>query len=289
MNPKNYYETLGVQRNATKDEIKKAYHKLAHKYHPDKKGGDEARFKEVNEAYQILSDDKKRAEYDRYGRVFGNTGGFSGQAGFDFSGFSAQAGQAGFDFGDIFEEFFGGAGGFGARHVRRGRDISIDIELSFEEAVFGCRRKVLLSKLVSCEKCKGEGREPGSALKTCSLCRGEGKVRETKRSFFGVFSAVKECDGCLGKGKVPEKQCSSCRGKGVAKQSKESTIVIPPGIGNGEIIKLSGEGEAISGGISGDLYIKIHVLPHSVFIREGNNILMDLDIKFSEAVLGVKT
>ncbi|PIR57900.1 MAG: molecular chaperone DnaJ [Parcubacteria group bacterium CG10_big_fil_rev_8_21_14_0_10_38_31] len=288
---KNYYDVLGISKNASKEEVKKAFRKLAHKHHPDKKGGDESAFKEINEAYQVLTDDKKRSEYDRYGRVFDGAesgGRASGFEGFDFSGFSAQGGNAGFDFGDIFEDIFGGFGAGGGRRVRRGRDISMDLELTFEESIFGVERRVLISKLATCEKCHGEGGESGSSMKECPTCRGEGKVRETKRSVFGTFTSVKECDECLGKGKVPEKKCSVCRGSGVLKKSEEIIVTVPRGIQNGEMIKLTGAGEAVSHGVSGDLYVKIHVLPHKVFIREGNNLLMNLDVKFSEATIGAK-
>jgi len=287
---KNYYDLLGVSKNASKDEIKKAFRKLAHKHHPDKKGGDEAAFKEINEAYHVLTDDKKRSEYDRYGRVFdGGAGEANGDfGGFDFSGFSSSGGATGFDFGDIFEDIFSGFNSGHGRGSKRGRDISIDIELSFEESIFGAERKVLLNKLTTCDKCSGTGGEHGSNMKECHICRGQGKVRETKKSVFGTFASVKECDECFGKGKIPEKKCSNCHGSGVLKKGEEITIAIPKGIQNGEMIKLSGEGEAVSHGVSGDLYVKIHVLPHEIFKREGNSLLMNLDIKFSEAIIGVK-
>ncbi|MCR4283927.1 MAG: molecular chaperone DnaJ [Parcubacteria group bacterium] len=289
---KNYYDALGVPKNASKEEIKKAFRKLAHKHHPDKKGGDEAAFKEINEAYHVLTDDKKRSEYDRYGRVFdgasgagGANGGFEG---FDFGGFSADGGAAGFDFGDIFEDIFGGFNAGYGRGARRGRDISIDLELSFEESIFGAERKVLLNKLATCDKCSGSGGEPGSGMKECPICRGQGRVRETKKSIFGTFASVRECEECNGKGKIPDKKCSTCHGAGVLKKSGEITITIPKGIQNGEMIKLPGAGEAVSHGASGDLYVKIHILSHKIFKREGNNLLMNLDIKFSEAIIGVK-
>jgi len=297
---KNHYDILGVSKSASKEEIKKAFRKLAHKHHPDKKGGNEAAFKEINEAYQVLTDDKKRSEYDRYGRVFDGASGSTGGQGSGFDGFSAQGGpasgwdfsgqggNAGFDFSDIFEDIFGGFNTGGGVRKRRGRDISIDLELTFEESIFGVERKVLISKLATCDKCRGGGGESGSGTKECPSCRGQGKVRETKRSVFGTFASVKECDNCLGKGKVPEKKCSTCGGSGVLKKSEEISIAIPKGIQNGEMIKLSGVGEAVSHGVSGDLYVKIHVLPHLVFTREGHNLLMNLDVKFSEAIIGVK-
>ncbi len=286
-----YYEILGVSKNATKEEIKKAFHKLAHKYHPDKGEGNEKKFKEANEAYQTLSDEKKRAEYDAYGRVFGN-GGQAGQGwGFDFGDFSGQGGPAsGWDISDIFENFFSGQGFGGERRARtkRGRDISIDLEISFEESVFGVERKVLLSKNSVCGRCKGTGAEPGTELEKCPVCQGAGRIHETKKSFFGTFTSMRECTRCGGRGSVPSKKCSECRGQGVLTKTEEISIRVPPGIENGEMIKLSGMGEAIAGGTSGDLYAKIHVGRHPVFRREGDNLVMDLDVKMSEAILGAE-
>ncbi|MBI2474636.1 MAG: molecular chaperone DnaJ [Candidatus Taylorbacteria bacterium] len=292
---KNYYETLGLSKNASKDEIKKAFRTLAHQYHPDKKGGDEQKFKEVNEAYSVLSDDKKRAEYDAYGRVFsggagaGNAGfdpsGFGGFEGFDFSnfGFGGDA-DGGFDFGvgEIFGDIFGGR----ATRSKRGRDISIDIELSFAESIFGSERRILLRKSVVCDYCNGSGGEPGTPEKTCTACNGKGKLRETKRSFIGSFSTVRNCDECGGTGKIPERKCSVCAGTGVVRKEKEIAIKIPSGIEDGEMIRLSGEGEMASKGVSGDLYVKVHVKKHPSIRKEGPNLLMDLPIKLSSALLG---
>jgi len=281
---KDYYNILGVAKEATKDDIKKAFRRLAHKYHPDKKDGDEQKFKEVNEAYQILSDDKKRMEYDSYGQVFGNGAGPGGAGGFDFSGFQGAAGFEDFDLGDIFSEFFGGAGG--RSRARRGRDISIDLELPFEEAIFGTNRKILLAKATTCSKCNGNGAKPGTAMKQCSTCNGKGKVHETKRSFFGTFTSAVECRTCLGTGETPEERCDTCKGIGVLKKQEEIEIKVPAGIKNGEMIRLSGAGEAIARGVAGDLYVKIHVEAHPVFKREGNDLVMDLNIKLSDALLG---
>ncbi len=287
---KNYYDILGISKSASKDEIKKAFRKLAHKYHPDKGTGNESKFKEANEAYSILSDDKKRAEYDTYGRVFsegGNTGG-NGQGfeGFDFSGFQGFGGNGGveFDLGDIFGEFFGGGGG--SRRTKRGRDISIDIELDFKESIFGVQRKILLNKTSSCKTCGGTGAKSGSETITCSVCAGKGTIRENRRSFLGSFSAMKTCDECKGKGKVPKEKCHTCKGEGISYGQEEITVKIPEGIENGEMIKLSQMGEAIVGGVPGDLYIKIHVRKHPHIKKEGNNLIMDLDVKLSDALLG---
>ncbi len=283
---KNYYEILGIARDASKEDVKKAFRRLAHKYHPDK-GGDEAKFKEINEAYQILTDEKKRAEYDRYGRVFegvsaeGGPGAGSAYGG-DFSDFGR---FSDLDLGNIFEDFFGFSGGRGER-VKRGRDISIDVELSFDESIFGTLRRVLMSKFVNCSRCKGLGGEPESQIKKCVSCGGSGMVRETRQSFFGSISSLKECKTCSGRGEIPDKKCSECRGAGVLRKSEEVQIAIPVGIRDGEMIKLSGRGEAVSGGIAGDLYVKIHVTPHKVFRREGADLLMDLEIPLSEALLG---
>ena len=286
-NYKDYYEILGVSRRASKDEIKKAYRRLAQKYHPDKNKGDDSKFKEINEAYSVLSDDKKRAEYDAYGRVFeGAEGG--GFGGFDFSGFDFGKGAAGieFDLGEIFSDIFGG-GAF-SRRKKRGRDISIDLEIPFEESVFGTERKVILSKVSMCEKCGGEGAEPGSELKKCPYCGGTGKIHDTKRSVFGVFTSIKECSNCGGRGSVPVKKCSRCSGSGVVPKKEEIAIVIPPGINDGEMIRLAGMGEAVQGGSPGDLYVKIHVKPHPVFRKKGNDLYMDLNIKISDALLGAE-
>lgn len=285
MPKKDYYETLGVTKDASKDDIKKAFRKLAHKYHPDKKDGDEAKFKEVNEAYSVLSDDKKRSEYDSYGRVFnGGTGSAGGQGfeGFDFSGFGNQGFQD-FDLGDIFGDIFGGGR---QERTRRGRDISIDIELSFEESVFGVERRILLNKTAVCKKCNGNGAEPGSELIACKTCNGKGRIREIKRSFIGSFASERVCDTCNGKGKIPKVKCSECGGLGITKGEQEISVKIPAGIDDGEVVRLTGAGEAITAGVPGDLYVKIHVKRHSAFRKEGTNLVMDLNIKLTDALLG---
>lgn len=281
--PKDYYKILGVDKKATKSEIKKAFHKLAHKYHPDKEGGDEKKFKEASEAYTVLSDDKKRTEYDTYGQSFNGSGGFqNGFSGFNDFSQQYQAGGFEFDLGDIFGDFFGG------RDTRkaRGSDISIDIEISFSEAVFGVTRKVLITKNSFCDVCKGTGAKKGSEMDTCSNCNGKGKIRETKQSFFGSFSSVKICDKCKGTGKIPKEKCKDCQGTGIKRKQEEINIKIPAGINAGEMIRLSGAGEAVTGGVAGDLYIKIHVIPHKYFRKEGTDLKMDLAVKLSDALLG---
>jgi len=284
---KDYYQILGVDKKASNDDIKKAFRKLAHKYHPDKTGGDDKKFKEVNEAYTILSDDKKRAEYDAYGHTFNGQGpqggGFGGfnAGGFDFSGF--QNGDVDFDLGDIFGDFFGNRR---TQQVKRGRDISIDIELSFSESIFGTERKVLLNKTSQCDHCHGSGGEPGTEMKTCPTCNGQGSIHETRRSFIGSFTATRTCDTCNGSGKVPKDKCKICKGAGVLRKQSEITVKVPAGINPGEMIRLTGAGEAISGGQSGDLYIKIHVKADPIFKKEGENLTMDLNVKLSDALLG---
>ncbi len=293
---KNYYEILGIAKNADKEEIKKAYRKLALKHHPDKSGGDDSKFKEINEAYQVLSNDQKRQEYDTYGRVFsdgqggasgGNSGGFN-FSGFDFNNFGGQGGeQFNFDLGDIFEGFFGGRQG-GGKQAKRGRDIFIDLEISFEDSVFGTKRTVLLNKNSVCEKCSGKGAEPGTESKKCESCGGAGKLHETRKSFLGSFTSLRECSACHGKGTIPTKKCSACHGEGTRMKNEEITIQVPSGIENGEMIKMTGLGEALSYGTQGDLYAKIHVLRHPVYRREGSSLLMDMDIKITDALVGTE-
>ena len=284
---KDYYQALGVAHTASGEDIKKAFRKLAHKYHPDKKGGDEAKFKEISEAYSILSDEKKKAEYDAYGRVFSESGGgsgFGGGAQWNASGFNNFDFQdMGFDLGDIFGDVFGG--GRGSR-TPRGRDISIDLQIPFREAIFGTRRRVLLTKTSACQTCNGTGGKPGTESLTCGVCNGSGKIHETKRSLFGSFSSVQPCGTCRGTGKVPKEYCQTCRGHGIHRKQEEVEIIIPAGIENGEMIRLSGGGEAVAGGVAGDLYIKMHVKPDTQFHKDGPNLLMNLPIKLSDAILG---
>jgi len=288
---KNFYDILGVPKNAKKEEIKKAYHKLAHKHHPDKSGGDDQRFKEINEAYQVLMDDKKRTEYDRYGRVFSdNSGGNAGREdgfGFEWSGNgSGNENFQGFDFSEIFEDFFGFENNGRGRKMERGRDVFIDIEISFKEVIFGAERRVMINKPTICEMCHGNGAEPKSELLNCETCNGTGKIREMKKSFFGSVVSMRECSRCKGKGKIPQKFCENCKGVGILKKNEEILIKVPAGIENGEMIKISGRGESVVSGISGDLYIKIHVAKEAEFSREGMNILMTLDIPITDAILG---
>lgn len=287
-NKRDYYEILGVQKSASKDDIKKAFHKLAHKYHPDKTEGDADKFKELSEAYSILSDDKKRAEYDSYGRVFSDAGGAAGGfggAGFDFSQFQDAFSQGGFDFSDVFSDFFTGQTG---TRQRRGRDISIDLEISFKESVFGTKRTVLLAKTAQCEICKGTGAAPGSAMETCKHCNGAGKVHETSNSFFGTITMLQTCRFCRGTGHVPKERCITCRGEGLYKKQTEIEIAVPSGIEGGEMIRLSGAGEAAQDAPSGDLYVKVHITPDPRFKKDGVNLVTELSIKLSDALLGAE-
>lgn len=287
---KDYYQTLGIEKNASKDDIKKAFRKLAHQYHPDKKGGDEAKFKEVNEAYTVLSDDSKRSQYDRYGSsgTQGGYGGAGGQGfgGFDFSDFAQgfngfQGGNVEFDLGDVFGDIFGGG-----KRTNRGRDIAIDVQITFKDSIFGTERKVMLSKVSACSTCSGSGAKSGSDLVNCTTCNGKGKIHETKRSILGSFTSTRACDSCHGKGKMPKEKCNACHGQGVNKQNEEVHIRIPSGIDNGEMIRMTGQGEAVAAGEPGDLYVKVHVTTDSRFKKEGSNLSTVLPLKLSDALLG---
>ncbi len=286
---KDYYEILGIPKGSSKEEVKKAFRKQASKYHPDKQGGDEEKYKEVTEAYAVLGDDKKKAEYDTYGHAFNNGGGGAagGFGGFNWGDFQQQGGgfNAGgfeFDLNDIFENFGFGGG----RRAERGRDISIDINLTFHESIFGVTRKVLLTKNNTCTHCSGSGAKAGTEKVSCATCGGNGKVRETRQSVMGSFSTVRECDDCRGTGKIPKEKCEECRGAGVARTQEEISIKIPAGIQNGEVIRMTGRGEAISSGQPGDLYVKVHAEAHKTIKREGTTLSSNLPIKLTDALLG---
>ena len=295
---KDYYKTLGVNKDAEKDELKQAYRRLAHQYHPDKTGGDDKKFKEINEAYSILSNDEKRQQYDQFGTTFEQGGG----SGFDFSGFggqgvnfedlfrngfSAQSGpDSGWDFSDIFSAFGGGA-----RRTRKekGKDILVDMEITLEEAFSGIEREINLKKMIVCPHCKGMGGEPGSGKKNCPDCDGSGQTQQTKRTIFGTFSQISICQKCAGSGEVLEKECKECHGAGRIQDIETIKVDLPAGVDNGQTIKISGKGEAAKkGGINGDLYIKVHLKPHKIFIRKRDDIYVNAEIKFSQAVLGDK-
>jgi molecular chaperone DnaJ len=282
---KDYYEVLGINKDASKDEIKKAFHKLAHKYHPDKNGGDETKFKEINEAYQILSDDEKRRQYDTFGQAGPNMGGagFGGFEGFDFSQYT-QGGDFGFDLGEMFGDFFGG----GRRKVRRGDDLQTTISLDFKESIFGVEKEIKITKPSTCNTCKGSGAKPNTHLDTCSQCNGKGTVRNVQRTILGSIATTQTCSKCNGVGKIPKDPCNTCKGHGVVNEQRTIKVVIPAGIQNGETLRLQGMGEAIQGGQSGDLYVRISVTPHKSIIRHNNDLVTALPIKLTDALLGAQ-
>jgi molecular chaperone DnaJ len=288
---KDYYEILGVSKNATKDEIKKAFHKAAHKYHPDKNGGDDAKFKEVNEAYQTLSDENKKSKYDRFGSEYqqyggAGAGGFDPSGfGFDFSGFQGGQGFQG-DLGDIFGDFFGGGYSRGGSHSSQGRDISTEVRISFEESMTGVERTIVISKMSACDDCQNTGARKGTKTKKCVQCDGHGQIRENRQTILGVMATTRVCTTCSGFGEIPEEKCPTCKGHGVLNKQQSIKVGIPMGISNGEMLRMNGYGEAVSRGTPGDLYIRVIVNPHKVLKREGTNLLFPLTIKVTEALLG---
>lgn len=293
---KDFYKILGVARNATRDEIKKAYRQLAHKYHPDK-GGDEQKFKEVNEAYQVLSDERKRAHYDQFGNVFEGGGARGGpfQGGFEWpGGFRVDFGDAAsgfggdFDFSDIVEDLFGmGGGGRGRAKERKGKDIRVDLDISFEESILGGKKEIELYKLTRCLRCGGTGAEKDSGFVSCGTCKGRGNIQKTQRTFLGSFTQVVTCTECMGSGKRPEKPCFACGAKGVEQRMERSELFIPKGVRDGEVLKITGKGEASPmGGAPGDLIIHIHVAPHETLRRQGDDIIMELPLKLSQLIAG---
>ncbi len=296
----NYYEILGVSKGASDDEIKKAFRKKAHQYHPDKGGGDEARFKEVNEAYQILSDKDKRAQYDQFGQTFNQAGGagpsgFGGggvedmfRNGFTTSGFSSAGG--GSPFGDIFEEFFSGSrGGRRSQGSRvQGEDLVVDLTLEFEEASLGTNREMTYERLGKCNKCNGNGAEPGSKIISCPTCGGSGEIKDNQRTILGFFTQVRPCSECNATGKKAESPCFQCDGAGIERKKEKLSVRIPSGIKNRESLIIRGKGNEVSEGSAGDLYIRVNVSSHKYFEREGNDILLDKKISFSQAALGIK-
>lgn len=291
MAKKDYYEILGVHKGASKDEIKKAFRKAAHDHHPDK-GGNADKFKEVNEAYSVLSDDNKRAQYDQFGHAGANMGGGGfggGQGGFGGFNWSDMAGGNGqgfeFDLGDIFGDFFGGGSSRRSRQAR-GSDITVDVSLTFAESIFGVDKQISLTKHMACGHCNGSGGEPGTHQKTCTTCSGKGSVKEIRRTILGQMASTKTCDTCHGKGTIPEKSCKQCHGKGIERKQVTIDVHIPAGIETGEMLRVSGKGEAVVGGAAGDLYIRVRVAEHKIFRKAGANIEMDLTLKLSEALLG---
>ena len=277
---RDYYEVLGVDRNATDEEIKKAFRKLAFKHHPDhnRETGAEDRFKEVNEAYQMLSDPDKRAAYDRFGH--GGTEGLFGRGfeGFDFGGF-----------GDIFDAFFGGAATASRQAPRHGADLHYRATITFEEAAFGCEREITISRTENCSLCHGIGAEAGSQPSRCPNCNGTGQVQRVHQSIFGRFTNITTCPKCHGEGRIITQPCPQCRGTGREKQQRNILVKIPAGVDDGSQIRLSSEGEAGErGGSPGNLYITLSVKPHQFFIRENDDILYELPINFAQAALGAE-
>ncbi|NLL05141.1 MAG: molecular chaperone DnaJ [Clostridiaceae bacterium] len=289
---RDYYEVLGIDKSASDADIKKAYRKLAKQYHPDMNPGNkeaEAKFKEANEAYEILSDSQKRAQYDQFGHAGFEQGGFGG-----FGGFEGGFGDFG-GFGDIFETIFGGSG-FGGRTSSRtrngpqkGADLKSSVDISFEEAAFGVEREISINRMEHCEKCEGSGSKPGTKPSTCQHCNGTGQIQYKQRTPFGQFVNIKTCDVCHGEGKVITNPCDACNGKGRIRKPKKIKINIPAGIADGQTIRLEREGEPGSkGGPSGDLYISVRVKPHAIFQRQGNDVICEIPITFVQAALGTE-
>ena len=288
---KNYYETLGIDKSASADEIKRAYRKLAHQFHPDKGGGNEEKFKEVNEAYQVLGTEQKRQQYDQFGTTF-NQGspGFGGQDGgepFGGFGFGGQGGVE-FDLGDIFGDMFGGRQDRDARR-NRGIDLEMGLKITFTEAVFGVEKIITLEKQDTCKTCGGNGAEPGTKVITCPKCHGQGQIHTQRRTIFGNIASSVACDRCQGMGKIPEKPCHTCKGNGVLRQEKTISVKIPAGIDNGQRIRISGEGEVgYRGSAPGDLYLIMQVESNKNFTRDGFQLFKELPISFTQAALGTK-
>lgn len=289
---RDYYEALGINKSASADEIKKAFRRLAVKYHPDKEGGDEAKFKEINEAYEILSNPEKRQRYDQFGHA--GVGGNGGAGGFNngfggFQGFGGAQGQnINFDFGDLgdlFGSFFGGGGGQRQR-TRKGQDVAVETVLTFEEAVFGTEKEIGINLDLDCTHCKGSGAEPGHGLTDCATCKGSGQVNRVMNTMFGQIRQAATCSACKGKGKVPEMNCTVCHGRGTERRRQEVKLKIPAGVDDGATIRLSGRGESVQGGERGDLYVNIRVRPHKIFTREGSLILSGETIDMITAALG---
>jgi len=278
---KDYYSTLDLNKNATKEDIKKAYKKFAKKYHPDiNKDPDAAdRFKEINEAAAILSDDKRRAHYDQFGTA--DTSGFQGgQGGFDFSDFGGA-----FDFGDIFEGLFGGRGK--SRGASRGQDLRYDMDIELEDAVFGADKYIVINKLHQCSRCNGSGAKSTADIVTCTQCRGTGQMTSTRRTPFGLFQTTTVCSGCRGQGRSIKDYCPLCDGDGRIEKSTKIKVTIPKGVEHGTTLRVSGEGEGGERGApSGDLYVVLSIAPHKIFERRGNNLHMDMPINFVGLALG---
>jgi len=292
MPKRDYYEILGIDKSASADEIKKAFRKLAIKHHPDKEGGDEAKFKEANEAYEVLKDPSKRQRYDQFGHA-GVGGSAASDGGNPFSGFGGNGQGAHFDFGDlglgdIFGSFFGGDQGGGRRAQSRGSDVETSVNLTFEESIFGTEKDIRLTLQDDCSHCKGSTVEPGYELKTCETCKGSGQTGRVINTILGQIQQAVVCPTCDGRGKVPEKACTVCKGKGVERREQKFTLKVPHGVDDGAVIRLRERGEAIAQGSKGDLYVHLRVKPHKKFTREGDLILSDEHISMVEATLGTE-
>lgn len=292
MAKRDYYELLGIGKDASADEIKKAFRREAVKHHPDKEGGDETKFKEINKAYEVLKEPSKRQRYDQFGHA--GVGSSAASDGNPFAGFGGfgQGQEVHFDFGDlglgdILGSFFGGGHQRGNRQVR-GNDVETAIELGFEEAIFGVEKKLKLNLYDTCSHCKGTTTEPGYELKTCDTCDGSGQVVQAMRTIFGNIQQATICPTCKGAGKVPEKICSVCHGKGTARKNIEISLKVPAGIDDGATIRLRERGEAIANGPKGDLYVHVRVKPHKKFMREGELILSEEHIGMVDAALGTE-
>lgn len=300
--PQNYYDILGVEKSASADEIKKAYRKLAHKYHPDKGEGNDAKFKEVNEAYQVISNPEKRSQYDQYGQAFedaqrngggpGHGAGFGGFGGGQnpfgggFGGFGGEGVE--FDLGDIFGDLFGSRDTRQARR-NKGIDLEMPLTINFEDAVFGVKRTITLEKKDKCKICEGSGAHPGTKVVTCPTCHGQGQIKTQRSTIFGAVSSAVPCDKCGGDGKIPESPCDNCKGEGVLRQQKTLEVQIPGGIDNNQRIRVNGEGEVgYRGSQAGDLYLLIRVKPHKDFVRDGFTLHTEIPISFTQAALGAK-
>ena len=290
---KDYYKILGVDKGASQEDVKKAFRKLAHQYHPDKTGGDEEKFKEINEAYQVLGDANKRAKYDQFGSAFESGqagGGYQGFEGFrDFQGFSEGFNINMDDLGDVFGDVFGFGREKKEGKTRRGSDIEVDLTIEFMEAVFGVEKDLSINKRVQCEKCHGNGIEPGAKVDTCKTCVGTGRVTKMQRTFFGNMQVQMTCPECGGEGKTYSQKCTKCQGAGNVKEKVDLRVKIPAGIDDGQTIRLAGQGEAgQKGGPAGDLYLRIGVRRDPRFIREGHDIHSKISINFTQAALGDK-
>ena len=292
MAKRDYYEVLGVGKDASADELKKAYRREAVQHHPDR-GGEEAKFKEINEAYEVLKDDSKRKRYDQFGHA--GVGSSAASDGNPFAGFGG-AGQQDYSFdfgdlglGDIFGSFFGGDMGGGQRNQKsRGQDVETNVEISFEDAVFGTEISLRLTMQDTCSHCNGSTVEPGFDLKTCDNCKGSGQITNVMRTVFGNIQQAVPCPKCHGKGRIPEKICSVCHGKGTEKRNQNISLKIPAGVDDGATIRLREHGEAIANGPKGDLYVNIRVKPHKKFTREGDLILSTEHVGMVDAALGTE-